>query len=117
MNCKARISSPLKLTRGPSLRNRLALAPLTNLQSGDDGTLTEDEMAFLVTRANAGFGMVMTCGATVHPLGKGYPRQLGIHADRHLIGLERLAKALRVGGAVSSVQIMPSGSRAKADLI
>lgn len=117
MNCKARISSPLKLTRGPSLRNRLALAPLTNLQSEDDGTLTEDEMAFLVTRANAGFGMVMTCGATVHPLGKGYPRQLGIHADRHLIGLERLAKALRVGGAVSSVQIMHSGSRAKADLI
>jgi len=57
------------------------------------------------------------CGATVHPLGKGYPRQLGIHSDQHLPGLERLANALRKAGAISSVQIMHSGARAKVELI
>ena len=117
MNCIEQLLSPMNLARGPNFRNRLALAPLTNLQSHDDGTLTEAEFNFLVTRANAGFGMVMTCGATVAPMGKGYPRQLGVHSDRHLPGLERLAKALRRAGAVSSVQIMHSGSRAKTELI
>ena len=117
MNYIEQLLSSMSLARGPDFRNRLALAPLTNLQSNDDGTLTEAEFNFLVTRANAGFGMVMTCGATVNPLGKGYPRQLGVHSDRHLPGLERLAKALRQAGAVSSVQIMHSGSRAKPELI
>jgi len=109
--------SPLDLARGPQWRNRLALAPLTNLQSGDDGTLSEDDLTFLRRRAEAGFGVVMTCGATVAPLGKGYPRQLGIHSDHHLPGLERLARDLRASGAVSAVQIMHSGRRSRVDLI
>jgi len=116
MNSMEELLSPLRLARGKNFCNRLALAPLTNLQSGDDGILSEEEFAFLVKRAHSGFGMVMTCGATVHSLGKGYPRQLGIHSDRHLPGLERLANALRKAGATSSVQIMHSGSRAKAEL-
>ncbi|MFB0874127.1 MULTISPECIES: NADH:flavin oxidoreductase [unclassified Sphingobium] len=108
---------PLQFARGAAMRNRLALAPLTNLQSNDDGTITPDEFAFLVKRAQAGFGMVMTCGATVSPLGKGYPRQLGIHDDRHLPGLAKLAQGLRAAGAQAVVQIMHSGWRAKRDLI
>ncbi|HET9628691.1 MAG TPA: NADH:flavin oxidoreductase [Novosphingobium sp.] len=99
------------------MRNRLALAPLTNLQSNDDGTLSADELTFLRLRAESGFGMVMTCGATVHPLGKGYPRQLGIHSDIHLPGLEQLAAILRRAGALSAVQIMHSGWRSKRELI
>jgi 2,4-dienoyl-CoA reductase-like NADH-dependent reductase (Old Yellow Enzyme family) len=108
--------SPLDFARGPAMRNRLALAPLTNLQSEDDGTLSEDEFAWLVKRAAGGFGMVMTCAATVHPLGKGFPRQLGIYADRQMVGLERLASALRSAGATSAVQLQHSGARALRDL-
>jgi 2,4-dienoyl-CoA reductase-like NADH-dependent reductase (Old Yellow Enzyme family) len=97
--------------------NRMALAPLTNLQSHDDGCLSEDEFAWLVKRAAGGFGMVMTCAATAHPLGKGFPRQLGVHDDAHLPGLERLARALRADGAVSSVQLQHSGMRSPRELI
>ena len=97
--------------------NRMALAPLTNLQSHDDGCISEDEFAWLVKRAAGGFGMVMTCAATVHPLGKGFPRQLGVHDDAHLPGLERLARALRAGGALSSVQLQHSGMRSPRELI
>ncbi|ARR57284.1 NADH:flavin oxidoreductase [Rhizorhabdus wittichii DC-6] len=107
----------LTFRRGPPMANRLALAPLTNLQSNDDGTLSEDELGWLVKRAEGGFGMVMTCGATTHPLGKGFPRQLGVHDDIHLPGLERLARALRARGAVSSVQLQHSGMRAARELI
>lgn len=108
---------PLGFARGASMHNRLALAPLTNLQSHDDGTITTDELEFLRRRAHAGFGMVMTCGATVSLLGKGYPRQLGIHDDRHLPGLTQLAEVIRASGALAAVQIMHSGWRAKRELI
>lgn len=109
--------APLSFRHGPAMPNRMALAPLTNLQSHDDGTLSEDEFTWLVKRAEGGFGMVMTCAASVHAAGKGFPRQLGIHDDLHVPRLERLASALRAAGAVSSVQLQHSGSRAPSALI
>ena len=45
--------------------NRIALAPLTNLQSNDDGTLGEDEYKWLTRRAKEGFGIIITCAAVV----------------------------------------------------
>ena len=56
---------PLTLTRGPAMKNRFMLAPLTNLQSHADGTLSEDEMHWLEMRASGGFGTVMTAAAHV----------------------------------------------------
>ncbi|WP_235536085.1 MULTISPECIES: NADH:flavin oxidoreductase [unclassified Sphingomonas] len=117
MNATVSLTDRVDFRRGPAMANRLALAPLTNLQSNDDGTISEDEHRWLVKRAAGGFGMVMTCAATTHPLGKGFPRQLGVHDDIHLPGLERLARDLRAAGAVSSVQLQHSGMRAAGDLI
>ncbi|MGH6614596.1 NADH:flavin oxidoreductase [Sphingomonas sp.] len=113
----AALHDPLGFRRGPAMANRMVLAPLTNLQSHDDGTLSDDEFAWLVKRAAGGFGLVMTCAASVHPLGKGFPGQLGVHNDAHLPGLARLAAALRAGGALSSVQLQHSGMRAPQALI
>ena len=111
------LHAPLSFRRGPAMPNRMALAPLTNLQSNDDGTISDDEFAWLVKRADGGFGMVMTCAASTHALGKGFPRQLGIHDDGHIPGLARLATALRQAGALSSVQLQHSGGRAPRELI
>jgi 2,4-dienoyl-CoA reductase-like NADH-dependent reductase (Old Yellow Enzyme family) len=117
MTSSAIPEQPLGFARGAPMRNRLALAPLTNLQSEEDGTLSDNEFAWLAKRAIGGFAMVMTCAATVHPLGKGFPRQLGIHADRHILRLERLASALRSAGALSAIQLQHSGARAPYHLI
>ena len=38
---------PISFTRGPGLKNRFMLAPLTNLQSHADGTLSDDEYHWL----------------------------------------------------------------------
>jgi 2,4-dienoyl-CoA reductase-like NADH-dependent reductase (Old Yellow Enzyme family) len=40
----------LELRRGRAFGNRLALAPLTNFQSHEDGTLANDEYRWLVSR-------------------------------------------------------------------
>lgn len=109
--------APLTLPRGPVWPNRLALAPLTNLQSNADGTLGGDELRWLTMRARGGFGLVMTCASHVQEQGIGFPGQLGIFSDDHLPGLTRLASALRAEGAVSSVQLHHGGYRSPADVV
>lgn len=107
----------LSFTRGPDWKNRLALAPLTNTQSHEDGTLSDDEFNWLVKRAEGGFGLVMTCAAHVQAIGQGFPGQLGVWSDNHLPGLTRLAEALKANGAVSSLQLHHAGIRADRTII
>lgn len=109
--------SPLALARGPALKNRFMLAPLTNLQSHPDGTLSDDEFKWLTHRAKGGFGLTMTCAAHVQRQGQGFPGQLGIFGDQHLEGLTRLAKQIRDYGSVSSVQLHHAGMRSPKELI
>src|SRR3984957_3632082 len=111
------LSQPLSLTRGPAWKNRFMLAPLTNLQSHPDGTLSDDEFNWLTYRATGGFGLVMTCAAHVQRVGQGFPGQLGIFSDDHLPGLTRLAAKIKAEGAVSSVQLHHAGIRSPKDLI
>ncbi len=62
------------------------LAPLTNQQSNEDGTLSEAEFNWLLMRAKGGFGLVMTCAAQVQEDGKGFLGQLGIFSDSQIEG-------------------------------
>ena len=109
--------APLKFTRGPAMPNRFMLAPMTNMQSNEDGTLGEDEYRWLTLRAQGGFGLTMTCAAHVQAAGKGFSGQLGVWSDAHLPGLERLASGINATGSLSSVQLHHAGRRSPADLI
>jgi 2,4-dienoyl-CoA reductase-like NADH-dependent reductase (Old Yellow Enzyme family) len=109
--------SPLALRRGPTIRNRLFLAPLTNLQSHPDGTLSDEEFRWLTMRAEGGFGATMTCAAHVQAIGQGFPGQLGIFDDRHIPGLSRLASAIKDAGSVALAQLHHAGARSPRDLI
>lgn len=102
---------PLVLPRGPEIKNRFVLAPLTNCQSEVDGTLGEEEYQWLTLRAKGGFGLVTTCASHVQACGQGFPGQLGCFSDDHLPGLTRLADGLRAAGAVSSLQLHHAGMR------
>jgi 2,4-dienoyl-CoA reductase-like NADH-dependent reductase (Old Yellow Enzyme family) len=111
------VFEPLTLRRGPAWPNRYALAPLTNLQSHPDGTISDDEHRWLTMRAQGGFGLVMTCASHVQAVGQGFPGQLGVFSDDHLPGLRRLADDLRTHGSVSSVQLHHAGYRSPTDLV
>ena len=60
-------ATPLTFTRGPAMANRMMLAPLTNMQSHADGTLSDDEIKWLTMRATGGMGLVMTAAAGHSP--------------------------------------------------
>ena len=87
--------SPLTFSRGPALKNRFMLAPLTNTQSFEDGRLSDEEFRWLTMRAEGGFGLTMTCASHVQEIGKGFPGQLGVFSDDHLEGLKRLSSKLK----------------------
>ena len=108
---------PLAFRRGPQMKNRFMLAPLTNKQSRPDGVLSEEEIRWLTLRAEGGFGLVMTAAAHVQAVGQGFAGQLGGFGDQHLPGLARLAEAIRARGAVSAIQLHHAGARSPAELV
>lgn len=111
-----RLSDSITFEHGAAWRNRLALAPLTNVQSHDDGTLGDDEIAWLVARGRGGFAQVMTAAAYVSRAGRAWQGQLGVAGEEHLPGLRRLADGIRATGAASAVQLHHGGMRAAGSL-
>lgn len=109
--------APLALARGPAMKNRFMLAPLTNQQSHADGRLSDDEHRWLVKRATGGFALTMTAAAHVQRVGQGFPGQLGIFDDAQLDGLTKLAAAIRAEGSISSVQLHHAGNRSPKELV
>ena len=49
----------------PKLRNRTVVAAMTNKQSRPDGVLSDEEIRWLLRRAEGGFGIVTTAAAHV----------------------------------------------------
>ena len=110
------MTSPLltafRFANGVTAKNRLWLAPMTNLQSADDGSLSDDELRWLTTRAAGGFGVIETCASHVAEDGQAWRGELGVFADRLLPGLHRLAAGIAEHGALGLVQLFHGGVRA-----
>lgn len=110
------VFGPVTFPHGPAMPNRLMLAPLTNQQSHADGTLSDDEHRWLTMRALGGFGLTMTCAASVQAVGVGFTGQLGIHDDAHVAGLTRLACDIKMAGSVAIVQLHHAGNRSPREI-
>ncbi|MCA0931406.1 NADH:flavin oxidoreductase [Lutimonas saemankumensis] len=110
-------SDNIEFKCGISMNNRFMLAPLTNQQSHEDGSLSEDELNWLSMRAKGGFGLVMTCASHIQQNGKGFEGQLGIFSDAQISGHKRLTDALRQQGSVSVIQLFHAGLRSPKELI
>jgi len=96
---------------GIEVRNRSVLAAMTNQQSNPDGTLSEQEIEWLLRRAEGSFGIVTTAASHVVPEGQGWEGEMGVWGDHQLPGLTRLATEIRDRGAVSLAQIFHGGMR------
>ena len=76
-------------------------------------TVVSARMSFrwLVKRAEGGFGLTMTCAATVQKEGVGFRGQLGVYSDAHLDGLTRLAAGIKPYGSHAVAQLHHAGMR------
>ena len=96
---------------GRVVRNRAVVAAMTNKQSNEDGTLTDEEINWLLRRAEGGFGIVTTAATHVVREGQGWDGEMGVWSDDHLPGLTSLAAGIRERGALSLAQIFHGGMR------
>ena len=84
---------------------------MTNKQSHTDGTLSDEEINWLVKRAEGGFGIITTAATHVVPEGQGWDGEMGVWGDHQLPGLTRMADEIRDNGAISLAQIFHGGMR------
>jgi 2,4-dienoyl-CoA reductase-like NADH-dependent reductase (Old Yellow Enzyme family) len=110
------ILSPLTFRNGIVSKNRVLLAAMTNQQSNDDGTLSDEELHWLTRRAEGGFGVITTCASHVAKDGQGWSGELGIFSDAQIPGHAKVAKNSHDHGALALVQIFHGGLRADAKL-
>jgi len=110
-------NQPISFPCGLTMKNRFMLAPMTNQQSHEDGTLSDDELHWLTMRAKGQFGLVMTCASHVQAIGKGFPGQLGIFSDIHIDGHKKITANLKEHDSVSVIQLHHAGMRSPEKLL
>ncbi len=96
---------------GVEVRNRLTMAPMaTEGIGGQDGSVSQREIAYYVERAKGGVGLIIS-GATVvdWPVGgAGFPIST-IDDDCYIPGLSKLADAVHEHGAKMVIELMHMG--------
>jgi len=114
---KQTLNTPISFPCGAVMKNKFMLAPMTNTQSHENGQLSDEEYEWLIMRAKGQFGLVMTCASHIQFVGKGFPGQLGIYADEHIEGHQRLSAGIKAHGSLAVIQLHHAGMRTPADLI
>ena len=84
---------------------------MTNKQSHPDGSISNQEINWLVRRAKDGFGIVTTAAANVSEDGKGWEGEIGIFDDKQIFGLKTLTSQIRRYGSLSLAQLFHGGMR------
>lgn len=100
-----------------TMRNRVAMCPMTTCFADPDGHVTDRQLEFLRARARGGAGMVFTEGAAVHRLSRGWKHHFSAYDDSFKPGLARLAQAIRAEGALACLQLMHNGRRTLSAMI
>jgi NADPH2 dehydrogenase len=98
--------------KGLTLRNRLVMPPMQTGFATPDGAVTEQLVDYYTRRAHA-VGLVIVEHSYVRQDGKASQRQLGIHDDHLIDGLERLASRVHATGTPIVIQLNHAGSKTK----
>jgi NADPH2 dehydrogenase len=94
-------------------RNRIVMPPLYSELAMDDGGITVEHFDYYTKRARAGVGLIIVEHSFVDPEGRAGEKQVGIHNDIMVGGLNKLANAIKDTGAVAVIQISHAGSNTK----
>ena len=106
----------LEIGRGFVLKNRSLLAAMTNKQSNEDGSLSDEEITWLVRRAKGNFAITTSAAANVTETGRGWEGEMGVWGDHQLPGLTKLATRLNSHNTISLVQLFHGGMRAPREI-
>jgi len=99
---------------GPvSTANRIVRAGTSETAAGDSGEITDELVEIYETLARNHVGLIFSGHMFCHPRGRYAARQVGIHDDRLLPGLTRLAEAVHRHGGKVFAQLAHAGSQSR----
>ena len=101
--------SPYTL-KGITLRNRIAMSPMTMYRS-TDGLMSDFHVMLLGSRAAGGFGLVFPEQMAIVPEGRTSISCGGIYDDSQIEGLARVASIIKAMGAVPAIQLGHTGRK------
>ena len=104
------------LNNGVTIKNRLAVAPMTHFGSQTDGLISDQERTFLSNRAGD-MGLFITAATLVQKDGKAFHGQPEATGEHCLDSLKETAQILRQQGTKAILQIHHGGSKAIDDLL
>jgi 2,4-dienoyl-CoA reductase-like NADH-dependent reductase (Old Yellow Enzyme family) len=116
MTTTAKLFEKFTFANGVTLDNRVLMAPMTTWSGNDDGTVSDEEIAYYRRRAS-GVGLVLTGCTHVTANGIGFTGEFASYDDRFTPSLRRLAEAAKSGGAPAILQIFHAGNKAVPALI
>lgn len=90
-----------------TLRNRIALAPMTRQRSWMSGVPSDANVAYYRQRASA--GLLVTEGTYPSPSGQAYLFEPGLCTAAHVAGWRRVVDAVHAEGAAIFCQLMHAG--------
>jgi len=108
MNAFRHLLSPLTI-KSMTLANRVVMPPMGTNLGNADGTVSDENLAYLKRRAQGRPGLIITEIAGVHPDGLVSPHELAAYDDRFLPGLGRMARAAHEAGCKIALQVHHSG--------
>ena len=102
--------SPFTL-KDVTLRNRIAMSPMTMYRSPPNGTMTDYHLMLLGSRAAGGFGLVFHEQLAITPDGRTTTSCAGIYDDAQIEGLARVNAMIKDMGGVPAIQLGHTGRK------
>ena len=93
-------------------KNRVVLAAMTNKQSHADGTISQNEINWLVRRAKGSFGIITTAASHVSKDGQGWEGEFGLYDDKFIDCLCLLSRSIKRYDSLIFAQLFHGGMRA-----
>ena len=103
------------LNNGVTVKNRLAVAPMTHFGSHADGLISDQERTFLGNRAGD-MGLFISAATLVQEGGKAFRGQPEATGENCLDSLKETAQIIQKQGAKAILQIHHGGSQAMVEL-
>ena len=113
-SAKATLFDPIKFN-GFALDNRVAMAPMTRSRTDQPGDVPNQMMAtYYEQRASA--GLIISEGAPVSAVGRGYSMTPGIYTPGHIAGWKLTTDAVHQKGGKIFIQLWHVGRRSHASI-
>jgi len=98
---------------GKEMKNRAVLAPLTHNMSFDNGNLSEQEIAWLNSCCEGGFGMIITAATSVSMSARSWQGQPALITDAQQQSFAKIAQNATRNNVLAIVQLHHGGMRAE----